>query len=107
MKTFGILAVTAALSLGSMMAQAQDNTPRVDKRETRQQRRIEQGAKSGELTKKEVNRLERREAKIKADEINAKADGKVTKAERQKLHKELNRTSKQIYRQKHDGQKRK
>ena len=33
----------------------------------------------------------------------AKADGKVTKAERAKLHREENRASKRIYKQKHDA----
>lgn len=94
----------AALVLCSFMVFAQDNTatPRVDRREQRQQRRIEQGEKSGQLTPRETRNLERREAKIHRDEAKAKSDGTVTPAERRKLNREENRTSRAIYRKKHN-----
>lgn len=38
-------------------------------------------------------------------EDKAKADGEVTAAERKRLHKMQNRASRDIRRQKHDGQK--
>ena len=38
------------------------------------------------------------------DETAAKADGKVTRAERRKLERQANRDSKAIHRQKHDKQ---
>jgi hypothetical protein len=82
-------------------------TPGIDKRQANQERRIEQGVKSGELTKKEAARLEKREAKLQADKEKATADGKVTKKERQQLNREADRDSKAIYRQKHDAQKQK
>jgi len=63
--------------------------------------------KSGELTKKEAVRLEAREANIRHDERKAKADGKVTPAERAKLNRKLNRSSRRVYEQKHDAQKQK
>lgn len=105
MKTAMLLAVGAGLLFATGVSLSQDKTPRVDRREARQQKRIEQGVKSGELTPREAGRLEAREAKIQADEAKAKADGKVTKAERAKLQREQNRTSRRIYRQKHDAQK--
>ena len=80
-------------------------TPGIDKRQANQEKRIEQGVKSGELTKKEAARLEKREAKLQADKEKAAADGKVTKKERRQLQHEANRDSKAIYRQKHDAQK--
>lgn len=80
-------------------------TPRIDQRQANQQKRIDQGIASGQLTPKEAARLENREAKIAKHEAAAKADGKVTKAERRKLEREENRASKAIYKQKHDGQK--
>ncbi|MBI1805952.1 MAG: hypothetical protein HYR76_02735 [Ignavibacteria bacterium] len=82
---------------------SQDKTPVVDKREKNQQARIKEGVKSGELTNRETIRLEKQEGKIKADEMMAKSDGKVTKAERRKLHRELNRESKRVYRAKHNN----
>ncbi|PWU04642.1 MAG: hypothetical protein C5B52_01250 [Bacteroidetes bacterium] len=85
---------------------SQTKTPGVTKRQEHQQERIANGVKDGELTAKETKHLEAREEKIQADKKEAKADGKVTKKEREKLQKEENRTSRAIYHQKHDAQKR-
>ena len=85
---------------------AQTKTPGIDKRERRQKMRIHQGVKSGELTPAETRRLEAREEKIKADEMQAKSDGTVTPAERGKLNRELDRTSKAVYRKKHNARHR-
>ena len=79
-------------------------TPRVDKRIANQQKRIDQGVASGQLTAKETNRLDKREAKLAANTAAAKADGTVTKAERVKLRREAERNSKVIHKQKHDRQ---
>lgn len=94
------LLLTAMLA-GQAFAQA--NTPRIDKRQENQQRRIDNGVKSGALTAKETNTLDKREAKIEADKDAAKADGKVTKVERKKLKHEENKTSRAIYRKKHNA----
>ncbi len=101
-RAIAVLAATT-LCLGIAFAQQQDQTPRVDKRETRQQKRINQGIKSGQLTPQEAARLEKQQAKIKHDEAQAKADGKVTPKERAKLNREQNRASKNIYRKKHNA----
>ncbi len=105
MKTTTLFAAVLSLGIAYGAVQAQDKTPVVEKREKAQQARIEQGVKSGQLTPGETTRLEKQEGKIKADELNAKADGKVTKAERRKLHKELNRESRRIHRMKHNHKK--
>jgi len=109
-----LLSLAFAVGLVCSAALAQDpqtkpanQTPVVDKREQVQKQRIKQGVKSGELTKKETRRLAAEQKKIKHDEAKAKADGKVTPRERRKLKREENRASKDIYRQKHDAQKRK
>lgn len=106
--TMKALIGTLALTLGAMaMAQTPAgaaSTPRLDKREAQQQKRIDQGVASGQLTAKETNLLDKREAKLAADEAAAKADGKVTHAERRKLEREANRDSRAIHRQKHDKQ---
>ena len=72
-------------------------TPRLDQRQANQEKRIEQGVASGQLTEKEEDKLE-------ADKQAAKADGKVTAQERKQLHHEANRDSRAIFRQKHDRQ---
>jgi hypothetical protein len=85
---------------------ARPKTPVINQREHNQQERIRQGIRSGELTRRETIRLEEQEARIRVNEKFAKADGKVTPAERARLEKELNRTSQNIYDQKHDNQDR-
>lgn len=99
-KTF----VAAVAMTVAGVAMAQPATPNLDKREAHQQQRIDKGVASGQLNAKEVSRLESREAKLAADEAAAKADGKVTRAERRKLQREAHRDSLAIHRQKHDGQ---
>ncbi len=91
------------LLLGSALSLAQTATPHVTKRQLKQQARIEQGVKSGELTAGETKRLELQQGKIQADKRKAKADGVVTPAERAKLAREQNRASRKIYRLKHNA----
>ena len=79
-------------------------TPGIDKRQANQEKRIEQGEKSGQLTNKEATHLEKRETKLQNDKTMAQADGVVTKGERKHLQHEANRDSKAIARQKHDAQ---
>lgn len=79
-------------------------TPGLDKRQAEQQKRIDQGVASGQLNEKEAARLKARESKLEADKQAAKADGKVTKEERKKLHREADRDSRAIHREKHDRQ---
>jgi hypothetical protein len=95
--------LSVALILGaSSVTFAGSKTPRVDAREHRQQHRIRQGIKSGELSAKEVARLQAEQARIRLYEARARADGQVTVGERVRLHRELNQSSRKIRRQKHD-----
>ena len=80
-------------------------TPKIDQRQASQEKRIDQGIASGALTRKEATNLDKRENRIQADKLAAKADGKVTKAERRKIERKQSNASKAIYRQKHDRQK--
>lgn len=79
--------------------------PGIQGREKKQEKRIEQGVKSGELTPKEAGKLEAEQAKIKQDEADMKSDGKLTKEERRKLHREQNRANRDIHRMKHNKRK--
>ena len=101
----GILTMVFVLGL-SVASMAQNSTPRVDRRERRQQTRIRRGVRSGQLNKREARRLEHQEARTERQEAAAKADGKVTRRERRHLNRRENRTSRRIYRQKHDAQTR-
>jgi hypothetical protein len=102
-KILGVI-VAGALSLvvsGVALAGPTDD-PNIQKREQNQEKRIQQGVQSGQLTPKEAGNLEARQAKIKQDEERMKADGKLTKAERKKLKREQNRASEKIYEKKHN-----
>jgi hypothetical protein len=78
----------------------------IDRRERREQARIRQGVRSGELTRQEVKKLEKEQGRIKAAEFRAKADGNFTPKEKAHVEKKLNQASRDIYRQKHDNQTR-
>jgi hypothetical protein len=99
-----IFLVAAGLLVGAAILVAQTtSTPRVDRREKKQERRIKQGEKSGELTHHEAKTLNKREAKIEKDEAKAKSDGVVTPKEHHKLTHEQNSTSRAIARKKHNA----
>ena len=109
-KTLTALAA-AALALSVFSAAAQGtasapgaNTPRIDQRQAIQEKRIDQGIASGQLTKRETRKLEREQTHINKVEDKAKADGVVTAKERKHLTKAQNHASRDIYRQKHDKQ---
>src|SRR5271155_2063410 len=118
-KSLIVLAAGGLMLVGAASAQTQDtNTsgagpgqvdpghPRVNEvnaREQNQQDRIANGVKNGTMTPGQAARVENREQHIENQE---KADmaahnGHLTKAEQNKLNREQNRTSKQIYKDKH------
>lgn len=80
------------------------NDPVIQKREQNQEKRIEQGVKSGQLTPREAGKLEAEQAKVKQDEAKMKSDGTLTKKERAKLTREQNQASRHIHKEKHDKQ---
>jgi CRISPR/Cas system-associated endoribonuclease Cas2 len=88
------------------LAQSTDtkSTPRIDQRQAEQEKRIQQGVKSGQLTDKEAKRLEKDQARIQKMENKAMADGKMTKKEARRIEKAQDRESKKIYREAHDKQ---
>jgi hypothetical protein len=102
-----ILTGTIACMFAVAPAFAADNDPGIQQREANQQKRIEQGVQSGQLTPKEAGKLETQQARIKQseDRMAAKHDGKLTKKEKAKLTKKQNRASKNIYKKKHNEKK--
>jgi len=75
----------------------------VQNRLARQQRRINQGIKTGELTRGQAKSLERHEANIATDAKVDRAEngGKLTAQEHKNLERRLNVQSKRIYIKKH------
>jgi hypothetical protein len=95
--------VTTGTTLGfSAAAEAGTNSPRIDRREARQQGRINRGIRSGALTPRETYRLQRQQANIRAKEAIFKSDGKFSQRERRVVKGQLNRSSQSIYRLKHN-----
>jgi hypothetical protein len=75
-------------------------------RDVNQQQRIEQGVKSGQLTNREVGKLENGQAKVNRAEARAGANGHVNANEQRRIQQAENKQSKHIYKQKHDAQTR-
>lgn len=71
-----------------------------------QSKRIAQGVKSGELTRKETRNLVQDQKEIRKDVKSAKADGTVTKEERKEIKQAQRNASKEINRKKHNGRDR-
>ena len=118
-RSLAVLAVGGLMFIGSAAAQ-QDNTsgagagavdpghPRVNqvnKREQKQQNRIANGVKSGQLTPGETRRLERGEQRLQNNQKKdmAKDNGHLTKKDQRQLNKEANHMSKRIYKDKHNA----
>jgi len=99
-----LFAVTAMALLTTGMAYAEADTAVIDQRQANQEQRIDQGVASGQLNKREANRLNRQQRHINKVEGKAKADGVVTKKEKARINKAQNRASRQIAREKHDVQ---
>lgn len=115
MKNLGMSWLVPALLLGATLT---PSIARADKDDHRHQQninarlhhqntRVEQGERSGSLTNREAQRLEARDARIHRQEARMRqSGGKFTMAERQRLQREMNRTNRGIYAQKHDWQHR-
>lgn len=75
-------------------------------RNINEQGRIEHGIRSGQLTNREVGRLERGQARVNRMEARAGADGHVGPHEQRHIQRAENRQSRHIHQQKHDRQHR-
>lgn len=100
------LSLVVAVVVGVLMA-APAEAARADRRQVKQQARITEGVKSGELTKTETVRLEARQVALQREKHQARADdGRLDAAERAKLERKQDRLSRRIHAQKHDAQSR-
>jgi hypothetical protein len=88
-------------------AAVQNTNPKseVGQRQRNQQERIAQGIRSGQMTAGEAARTEGREAAVNREIHNDRAanGGKLTGAEKRSINRQQNRTSAQIYREKHNA----
>lgn len=100
-----IAAVLATAAIAPALAQVH-STPRIDQRQENQQARIEQGVRSGELTRNEAHQLQHQQAHIAATERRAAADGVVTPKEKRKIEHMQDNASNNINKKKHNNKKR-
>ncbi|HYD12803.1 MAG TPA: hypothetical protein VEC11_08140 [Allosphingosinicella sp.] len=95
----------AALLGAATLAAAAPAEARINQRQGHQQHRIYRGVVSGQLTGREVWRLERQQARIARYEARSRRDGPgLTGRERYRLERMQDRASRNIYRQRRDRQ---
>jgi len=78
-------------------------TPGINKRQANQEKRIQQGVRSGQLTGREAARLQKGQARVARMKRRAKSDGTVTKRERARIQHQQNVQSRRIARKKHNA----
>ena len=100
MRGWGMVAAVVALATCVSAAE----TGRIERRKTRQQRRIANGEASGQLSPQETERLEKQEGAINKEEqaMREANGGRLSAGERRVINKQQNRLSRRIHRQKHD-----
>src|SRR5204863_141799 len=92
----GLVAASGAANAQSMYE--------VNRIQDYQQNRIEQGVRSGKITRSEEYRLEQGERAIDRAQRQAMADGHVSSQERARIDRMVQRENRDIYRQSHDSQ---
>jgi len=109
MKRINVLWALPLLGMLAMPAMADDDyddgyrTSRFEQRLDRQNWRIQQGVRSGELTRKEAKRLRKQHRRIAKLEHRFWRNDHLNRHERRTLRRELNAASDRIYRLKHNG----
>jgi len=105
----GLLALCSTFGLAqNAPVSAPRHAVTINQRRAFQQHRIAQGVRSGQLTRRETRHLERREVSIGRQERHMRAAhrGHLNRADRVVLNRRLNRTSRAIYRNKHNRARR-
>ena len=99
-RTAGITMALALLLGVAGVASAEPN--RIERREVRQETRIRQGKKSGQLTRVEARRLQRGQRHVRRMEWRAHRNGRLSMGERHRIERAQNRQSRRIWRLKHN-----
>jgi hypothetical protein len=101
--SFGLVLAAPLVSLAQDATDASAPHRGVNARQERQAARIKDGRRDGDLTRGELNRLRADQAAVRAEErvYRGSGDG-LNSWERRDLQRDLNRTSREIYRDKHN-----
>jgi hypothetical protein len=105
----GLLALCSTFGIAqNAPVSAPRHAATINQRRELQQHRIAQGVRSGQLTGRETRHLERRETSMGREERHMRAAdrGHLTRPDRIALNHRLNRTSRAIYRDKHNRARR-
>ncbi|MBD2178954.1 hypothetical protein H6F42_18690 [Pseudanabaena sp. FACHB-1998] len=104
MKSFilPILAATSVLSTLSLVNPSSASAGTIYNRQVNQQERVYKGVQQGTISQQEYKNLQARETKIAAQRRVYLKDGDLTKKEAVHLTTAQNRTSRAIYRDRHD-----
>lgn len=94
--------IAAAFPVASYAAGTRD--PGVNQRQNNQQQRMQQGARTGDLTRNESRNLQGQARNVRQEERVYKSDGNFSRAERADVHRDLNHLNRDIYSERHDGQ---
>ncbi|MCI0468790.1 MAG: hypothetical protein L0Y62_01850 [Nitrospirae bacterium] len=106
MRRFLVVALFVVSLATANIALAGTYDPGIQDKIIDQQRRIDQGIASGALTRHEAGVLQDNLNWIRDTEARLKADGRLTPAERNRLHRILERNSNMIYNKKHNRPRR-
>jgi len=82
--------VERMMSNSSVVGQGRDNTPGIDNVQANISQRIDEGVRTGHISRRDARRLQMRERAIARHEASFKRDGVVTQQERRQLRDELN-----------------
>jgi septal ring factor EnvC (AmiA/AmiB activator) len=101
-----IIAIALLAGTAPAMANSDIRDASINQREYQLAQRIEQGWRSGELTRREYARLRFELRDIERNEQYFMADGRLSRSEWNQLQTRLDNLSREIYRQKHDLEQR-
>jgi ElaB/YqjD/DUF883 family membrane-anchored ribosome-binding protein len=82
--------VERMMANSSVVGQGRDNTPGIDNAQANIGQRIDEGVRTGHISRRDARRLHMRERAIARHEASFKRDGVVTPQERRQLRDELN-----------------
>lgn len=101
-----VMGLAVVLLTAGVYAGDKTHDPNIQKRFESQQKRIDQGVASGQLTKDEAALVQDNLNRIMADEAKLKAAAQLTDKEKARINKKLDQNSDMITREKHNVIKR-
>ncbi|MBI2295685.1 MAG: hypothetical protein HYU76_06565 [Betaproteobacteria bacterium] len=100
------LLVALLASVVPTPASAQARERGVNARQHHQSQRFQEGWRQGDLARREARGLERAARDVRREERAFRSDGRFTPAERREVHRDLDRLSRDIRHERHDGERR-